>query len=249
MTVTGRSIVFRSTKIDGGFEKETIENGVSPPKNGVFSFGFPPWILRWIYHRCFHGWFNQPAIRLMIWGFEKLYVPGTIGETHVLRWISWIAGWSSPKAVRFHHLNLIFDKQNIKWRAMKHPWTPTKDIVRVLILLTNSLTAPPSAVNMDSSNIDNMTPLQKHQDNQEAFIYFHPKEPRYTSLKHPFCRQGTPVRPHFFEAHEHLQGHWAALKLNPPCVGRQGMWTGVESAVCSGAMIAIMWYHVRVLGI
>lgn len=126
---------------------------------------------------------------------------------------------------------------------MKHPWKPTKDTVRVLILLTNSLTAPPSAVNMDSSNIDNMTPLQKHQDNQETFINFHPKEPRYTSLKHPFCRQGTPVRPHFFEAHEHLQGHWAALKLNPPCVGRQGTWTGVESAVCSGATIAIMWEY------
>lgn len=102
MTVTGRSNVFRSTKVDGGFEKETIENGVSPQKWCFFlrlSTMNPKVNLSSLL-----SWLIQPA-------------SDTVGETHVLRWISWIAGWSSPKAVRFHHLNLIFDKQprNFHW--------------------------------------------------------------------------------------------------------------------------------------
>lgn len=48
MTVTGHSNVFRSTKIDGCFEKETIHLGETPPQ-------------KWNFLRQHHGGFNQPA--------------------------------------------------------------------------------------------------------------------------------------------------------------------------------------------
>ncbi len=130
-------------------------------------------------------------------------------------------------------INFALLKPNMRWRAMQHPSTPTKDTVRFLIQPIHWPHRYQQSTWIDQI-LTTWHPF-KNTKTTNKFSFFSSKQPRYTSLKYPFSRQGTPVRSHFFEAHEHLKALSRVLWTLPVC------WKTDRELVWNQPFVLVLW--------